>query len=663
MKKLFTLFLSIFLINTLIAQTSYLIPTGTGSASFTTCNGVFYDAGGASGSHGENQNSKITFLPGTPNSSIKVNFTQFSVDPLATLTVYDGLNETAIPIATFNSSITPIGLNIAATSANTSGALTFVFTSGAGNGLGWVADLTCIYPCQPFMVQLNDQLLSHPIEDSVYTKVCPLDIVTFGAEAIFLNNNVNYLQTQSNTKFIWNFQQMPSDTGAVINKTFSQPMINYYILSGVDVNGCPSSNFFRGKLLVSGNPIVSINPNIDAFTNIPLPVSAGEDENSTLLFQNIDIQTNLINLNATNYDTVFLPDGSNICYHDDILISSFQENQNLFSVNQLKRIKLNIEHSFMGDLSIRITCPSGQTAILKEQFAGIPTMGAGGVVGNSCSGQGGGLNLGSVSDGSTSSACYLTHGIGWDYEFRPGATGCFGTGGPSVSYNYIDQCGVTYTGPSLTPSVPNTLTSIPTEPVYYGPFQDLSSLIGCPLNGNWRLTVCDHWAIDNGFIFNWGIEFDESLQIDTMFYSINVDSARWTGQNVTPTGPFNATIYNIEPGISNYSVTLIDEFGCEYDADFTVNTVLGVNDFDNSQSPIKFYPNPASYFINGSSTDTDWNNSTIELYNQSGKLLQTVLMTDNSIQIDLSNYAVGQYYIKSTNRNNSSHTVKIVVIR
>lgn len=663
MKKLSTLFLSIFLINTLLAQTSYLIPLGTGSDTFTTCNGVFYDSGGATGQHGENQNSKITFIPGSSNSKIKVTFTQFLLDPLATLTVYDGLNESAFIIATFNSSITPIGLNIAATSANISGALTFVFTSGSGNGLGWVADVSCVFPCQPFQVQLNEQLLSHPLEDSIYTKVCPLDLVTFGAEAIFLNNNVNYLQTQSNTKFIWSFQQMPSDTGAVINKTFSQPMINYYILSGVDVNGCPSSNFFRGKLLVSGNPIVSINPIINGFTNIPLPVTAGEDENSTLLFQNIDIQTNLINLNAVNYDTVFLPDGSNMCYHDDILIGSFSENQNLISVNQLKSIKLNVEHSFMGDLSIRITCPSGQVAILKQQFTNIPPMEAGGVIATSCSAQGGSINLGCAPDPGTASAGYLVPGIGWDYEFRPGATGCFGTGGPTIGYNYTDQFTQSWTGPSLVPSVQNSYTNTPTSPVYYGPFQDFSSLIGCPLNGNWRLTVCDHWAIDNGFIFNWGIEFDESLQVDSMTYIINVDSARWTGQNITPTGPFNATIYNIEPGISNYTVTLIDEFGCEYDENFSVNTVLGVNDFDNVQSPIKFYPNPASYFIYGSLSNSDWNNCTLELFDQSGKLLQTLIMKDSSIQIDLSNYAVGQYFIKSTNKDNSSHTVKIVVIR
>lgn len=562
MKKLFTLFLSIFLINTLLAQTSYLIPLGTESATSSSSNGVFHR--------------------------------------------------------------TPL-------------------------------------PCQPFTVQLNNQLLSHPIEDSLYTKVCPADIVILAAEAIFLNNNVNYLQTQNNTQFIWKLDNIAPDTTPILYKTFFQPMIKNYTLIAVDVNGCQSTNMFKGKILVSGNPIISLNSNINTSMNTPLLVDASPSSNATIQFQSVNILTDFLPVSFLNFDTVFIPDGSNISYIDNIFVNSFEENQHLENLNQLKSINLNMEHSFLGDLSIRITCPNGQNALLKSFNEGNPAMT--GTVANSCSSGGGSIHLGCALDPGTASACYLTPGVGWDYHFKPGATNCFGTGGPTASYVYIDQCGSTWTGPSLIPSVPDTFTNIVTTPLFYGSYQDLSSLIGCPLNGNWRITVTDHYPMDNGFIFNWGIEFDESLQTDPVFYNITVDSARWTGQNITPTGPFSATIFNNNPGISNYTVTLIDEFGCEYDADFTVNTVLGVNDFDNAQSPIKFYPNPASYFVNGSSTNTDWNNSTIELFDQSGKLLQKVLMTDSSIQIDLSNYAVGQYYIKSTNRNNSSHTVKIVVIR
>ena len=82
----------------------------------------------------------------------------------------------------------------------------------------------------------------------------------------------------------------------------------------------------------------------------------------------------------------------------------------------------------------------------------------GGVVDNSCSGQGGVTNLGCAPDPGTGSACYLVPGVGWDYEFRPGATGCFGTSGATVGYSYTDQCGTTWTGPHCA-IYPNTFTN------------------------------------------------------------------------------------------------------------------------------------------------------------------------------------------------------------
>ena len=40
------------------------------------------------------------------------------------------------------------------------------------------------------------------------------------------------------------------------------------------------------------------------------------------------------------------------------------------------------------------------------------------------------------------------------------------------------------------------------------PFTDL---VGCPLNGTWTLTVNDLFAIDNGYICDWSINFDPTL--------------------------------------------------------------------------------------------------------------------------------------------------------
>jgi subtilisin-like proprotein convertase family protein len=517
--------------------------------------------------------------------------------------------------------------------------------------------------CQNFTIQLDSQIVSHPILELNEFKICEGDTLIIGAIADFPNNNEGYVQTQSNTKFIWQFESMSIDTAIIVHKPFDQPVIKNFILRAVDVNGCNSSNQIYGKILASGNPIIEIESNIIVPVNTTVLLNASQNDNSTLLFQPIEIPRPPVPIVYLNEDTVFLPDGNNICYNDEISIMNFSNNQVLINPFQIKSIVLNMEHSYLEDLSIRITCPSGKVAILKSYSSSFPAMSPGGVVANACSSMGGSTNLGCAIDAPSYNLCYLSPGIGFDYEFRPGSTGCFGTGGSTVECNFIDQCGTNWSFPTLTPSIPNIYTNIPTPPVYYGSFQNLSALIGCPLNGNWKITVCDHLAVDNGYIFHWGINFDESLQANPIPYIIGVDSVTWTGSNLTPIDLFSASVYQTNPGLYNYSVSVHDKFGCNYDTTLTINTTVSVENFSNEQSPIKFYPNPATYFINGSTSNTDWNNSTIELIDQNGKLLQTVSMTDSSIQIDLSNYAVGQYYIKSTNKNNNSHTVKIVVIR
>ena len=113
MKKLLLILVSFVTIG-VYAQATYNMPSGTNTASYTTCNAIFYDMGGLSGNHGLNQNSSIKFTPSSPGLAIKIVFTSFVVAEGATMIIYDGPDNTYVPIATFDEFILPTGLPMVA---------------------------------------------------------------------------------------------------------------------------------------------------------------------------------------------------------------------------------------------------------------------------------------------------------------------------------------------------------------------------------------------------------------------------------------------------------------------------------------------------------------------------------------------------------------------
>lgn len=554
-----------FAIVTAFSQQNINMPSGTNTATHTTCTANFYDTGGSSGNHGVNQLSAITFIPASPGLSVRIEFSIFSVGVGATLLVFDGMDNNAPQIATYNEMISPLGQPIVASSLNTSGALHIVFVSGSQNGAGWAATVSCRAPCQSYNVQVDPVVTTKPIVEGLYMNVCKDSCITFGAEAVFLQNNINYEQTQENTMFVWRFGYSIVDTQRVVTKCFTQVRGWDYTLYAIDTMGCFPNTMYKGRIRVADNPINGIPPLPDACSGNYMDVYVGSDPLAT-------IQTATVGSTETGTlseaHTVFLPDGNNTCYNSDILFDIFNPGQMLTDLNHLKGVRLNMEHSYLGDISIRLQCPSGQSVILKAHNAGNPM--PMGPISNPCSVGGGGIDLGCAPNPPIGNPTYNTPGIGWEYEFRPGYTTCFGSGGPTVGYHHVDQIGQTWTGPALRPSVPNMHTNVPTSPEYYGIYESIGNLLNCPLNGNWRITICDHIPYDNGYIFSWSLSLDPSIVPGGWQYNVDIDTVIWGGIHVIPTSKTSAQILLGEAGDNVYDVKIIDEYGCEYDTSFHV---------------------------------------------------------------------------------------------
>ncbi len=253
-----------------------------------------------------------------------------------------------------------------------------------------------------------------------------------------------------------------------------------------------------------------------------------------------------------NGGTLNLPDDNGTTsYSTSINITGFPSGGTLTNVNDFEGVCLEIEHSWLSDLDIELSCPNGQTVLLHGSF---PT-------GN----PGADVFLGDATDNDNNNPI------------------------PGVGFEYCWDNTPTYGTMETEAGNGNTVTVTDGEALpagSYTPVGSLSGLVGCPLNGNWTITVTDNFLLDNGFIFDWSVSLsgggaNDSLAIvnepGPITISENVTDATCGNCDgsvtVTPTGgiaPYTylwntgataATISNLCAGVYNVQVT--DANGCQ----------------------------------------------------------------------------------------------------
>jgi hypothetical protein len=108
---------------------------------------------------------------------------------------------------------------------------------------------------------------------------------------------------------------------------------------------------------------------------------------------------------------------------------------------------------------------------------------------------------------------------------------------------------------------------------YITPNNPLSGLIGCPLNGTWNIEICDDFGSDNGYIFWWELNLDPSLLPTGWGYSVPIDTVIWSGSFINFINDTTVMVVPDSGGVYNYTVTVIDEFGCSYDTTLQIQVV------------------------------------------------------------------------------------------
>ncbi|PLX02798.1 MAG: hypothetical protein C0594_11540, partial [Marinilabiliales bacterium] len=232
------------------------------------------------------------------------------------------------------------------------------------------------------------------------------------------------------------------------------------------------------------------------------------------------------NLPTVVAGVTFLPDGTGVEYTDTISHSDFPSGLTITSADQFRSICANMEHSYLGDLEMWIECPNGQTTTFKQYPGGGPTF------------------LGEPIDVFGD----VNPGIGYDY--------CWSVNNPSPTYSTMVAESMNY-------------STLPAGS--YASYQNFNSMVGCPLNGDWVMHVVDHMGIDNGYIFNWTLNFDPSVFPDgfcTGIADVCVTGGTTSYSYEWSIGGTDAQITDLCTG--DYDVTVTDNNGCTSVSNVTI---------------------------------------------------------------------------------------------
>jgi gliding motility-associated-like protein len=521
----------------------------------------FFDNGG-NGNYGPNRRDTLTVCPNLPSGpkitaafGINAGYS-FDIHPSDTIYVFDGPSVNSPFYGAYNSGSHPNGFtHNASFENNPSGCLTFVFHSDAVNeGTGWAANITCGNPPQPFSTTIEAFINGvgpnalNPL-DTGYVDVCFGDSILLVTKPVFPysleNNGFGYAQNTQNVTYLWEFSN--GVTGANNDSIwFTPPARSGYNvnLRITDIFPQPIQTFC--KIRVSQIPSFNGTGPLDDVLciNETTVLLGGANETDTV---GVQFPGGTFEIGGSFAGLLPLPDGSGINYSTVIQMNQFPEDAVFTSADDLQSICVNMEHSYLGDLEMWLTCPNGTQVVLINSYSPGAIPGGFG---------GGGTFLGDANDQGNG-----TPGIGFDYCFSS-SNATFGT----MAQEHA--AGNTIPVNSFAPPAGNSMN----PNGIYLPETNFSAFAGCPLNGNWTLNIRDNLAIDDGYIFEWGLYFNADLFPNSETYYNTISSSWWTNDPsiISDINDTAIVVLPPGPGVHSYTFNVIDNFGCFYDTTVTI---------------------------------------------------------------------------------------------
>ncbi len=494
---------------------------------YEVCAGTLLDPGGNS-NYSSNEAFTTTLCPSSANAQLALTIAWSDIRPGDRLCVYDGTT-VAAPQLTCSTHWTGGRLAVQATAINSSGCLTLDWVSDASQvGRGFSASIACKPICQPIQAVLAQA--EPAASDSATVDLCPGALLTLHAGANFPQNGVAYTQSLASTTFKWTLPDGQERRGRQLQYAYTQPGGYIIELSATDAQGCKSITPLRIRTRVADAPEVSLAATLSDTICAPGTLLLSVDDGPDAAIRGTT-PTQFYAPTTSRTDSLPLPDGTGAAHESSIFISQFAEGATLDDVDDLVAVCANMEHSWLRDLSIKLIAPDGRSVVLhnhpgrfgEEAFLGEPIEGDAG-----------------------------------DEEPKPGI-------GYDYCWNNTDPKGDWLSYLNARPAV----TTLPAGT--YRSYASLDALVGAPLNGAWTMQILDHWEADNGWIFSWSLEFAAGLpvrvdsfqtEIVDIYFQPDAAQSAYAGTEVA----YAPTV----PGTITPTVTIINDFGCRYDTNFTI---------------------------------------------------------------------------------------------
>lgn len=518
---------------------------GSNNQTFNTCNGFIIDSGGQGGSgYSDNEDVVITVCPDNPDDIVNVVFNLFDLNttddnpnPNVTnvdyMDVYDGTSTSSTHMGTYSGTQLQ-GVIIQPTELNPTGCLTFRFRSNSTGTGAFAAAVTCKTPC------------SNPIAvGAIVGGITPDSIRVCIGDEVFFTDAGSYGQPGFQIEsYEWDFMDGTTATGPQAVHAFDVPGFYIVQLNVKDNNtdtACYNTNLTELHVLVATEPDFS-----------PLPVEVelciGESYSITANPDDYEVEWLGFPGSTTVDDGCITDDLLGVQQSIPLLQTGFTSGTQISSASDIVSICVDMEHSFIGDLLITLTCPSGQNVILHQQG-------------------GGGANLGiAVQADNVDCSDPATMGVPYTYCFTPSAS----------------QTWVQAIGSGAASSNGNILPAGD-----YAPVGSLNNLIGCPTNGTWSLNITDLWAADDGTVFAFSLNLNPDFYPDEISFTPEIghsaDSSYWqTNTSLPHTISNQANTITITPDTpGEYIITYhtINDFGCEdaHNVLVVVNELATVN--------------------------------------------------------------------------------------